>query len=403
MTLLFTAFLLIYAFVIYYVSRVNIVLKVQKYKILPVTQLKYYGYFAVSLSYSIWFFVFLASLLSFKFGFLLVNAAQLFIANSFLLVVISFVVLYKTRPQLKAQRYFERNIRFIMMCVSSIAFIVTILIIASIIFETYKFFHIISPVDFFTSSNWMPQDNLQNPNLGKSFGIMPLLAGTLLITAISLIVATPLGIFSAIFLSEYISTSLRFVFKPVIEMLSGIPTVVYGYFAALYMGPYIRNLGEQLHLDTSSESALAAGIVLGIMIIPYIISLSDDVFRAIPTSIRDASLGLGATKFETITKVVIPAASPGLIGSIMLAFSRAIGETMIVVMASGLTARMTMNPLQSVTTVTAQIVSILTGDQEFGSVKTLAAFALAFTLFCLTLLLNILAQNVMSKHKSQFR
>ena len=403
MTLLFTAFLLIYAFVIYYVSRVNIVLKVQKYKILPVTQLKYYGYFAVSLSYSIWFFVFLASLLSFKFGFLLVNAAQLFIANSFLLVVISFVVLYKTRPQLKAQRYFERNIRFIMMCVSSIAFIVTILIIASIIFETYKFFHIISPVDFFTSSNWMPQDNLQNPNLGKSFGIMPLLAGTLLITAISLIVATPLGIFSAIFLSEYISTSLRFVFKPVIEMLSGIPTVVYGYFAALYMGPYIRNLGEQLHLDTSSESALAAGIVLGIMIIPYIISLSDDVFRAIPTSIRDASLGLGATKFETITKVVIPAASPGLIGSIMLAFSRAIGETMIVVMASGLTARMTMNPLQSVTTVTAQIVSILTGDQEFGSVKTLAAFALAFTLFCLTLLLNILAQNVMNKHKSQFR
>jgi phosphate transport system permease protein len=232
---------------------------------------------------------------------------------------------------------------------------------------------------------------------------MPLLAGTFLITIIALIVSTPIGIFSAVFLSEYVSNKLRFILKPIIEMLSGIPTVVYGYFAALYMGPYIRSAGESWNLDVSSESALAAGVVLGIMIIPYIISLADDMLKSIPANLRDASLALGATKFETIAKIIIPAAKSGLIGAVMLAFSRAIGETMIVTMASGLTARLTANPLNSVTTVTAQIVSILTGDQEFNSIKTLAAFALAFTLFCLTLILNAIAHNVMTKYKSQFR
>jgi len=290
-----------------------------------------------------------------------------------------------------------------MLCISSISFLVTILIISSIIFETYKFFSVISIVDFFTGINWAPQDDISDPDIDKKFGIVPLLVGTFLITIIALIIATPIGIFSALFLSEYVGSNTRFVLKPIIEMLSGIPTVVYGYFAALYMGPFIRGMGEKFGLNVSSESALAAGVVMGIMVIPYIISLADDILKSIPVSIRDASYALGATRFETITKIVIPAAKPGLIGAVMLAFSRAIGETMIVTMASGLMANLTINPLSSVTTVTAQIVSILTGDQEFSSVKTLVAFALAFTLFCLTLILNLLAHNVMSKHKWQFR
>lgn len=403
MILLFAIFLLGCSFLIYQAGKLTAVWHVQKKKILLATQAKYYGYYALSLSYTLAFFIILVAVVLFRFDILISSKIQLFIINIFIVSACAAFALYKIEPTLKAQRLFERNIKFIMMCISSIAFIITVMIICSIIFETYKFFQTISIIDFFTSLTWSPQDNLQDPNLSKKFGIIPLLSGTLLITIIALIVSAPAGILAAVFLSEYVSTELRFYLKPIIEMLSGVPTVVYGYFAALYMGPYIRQVAEGWGFVASSESALAAGVVLGIMIIPYIISLSDDVFKSIPVSIKDASLALGATKFETIARIVVPAAKSGLIGSVMLAFSRAIGETMIVTMASGLTARLTANPFQSVTTVTAQIVSILTGDQEFGSVKTLAAFALAFSLFCITLFLNIIAQNVINKSKRVFR
>jgi phosphate transport system permease protein len=403
MLLSFAIFLIIYAYVVYYLSRFVVVSRFKKSKIHLVAQLKYYGYFVLTFSYTISFFVFLASLLLHKFNLLIQTSAQLFAAGVLEFIFISLVLMCLVKPKIDVRNYFELNVKFIMLCISSISFLVTILIISSIVFETYKFFSIISIVDFFTGINWSPQDDISDPDIGKKFGIVPLLAGTFLITMIALIVATPIGIFSALFLSEYVGSKTRFVLKPIIEMLSGIPTVVYGYFAALYMGPFIRGMGESWGLNVSSESALAAGVVMGIMIIPYIISLADDMLKSIPTSIRDASFALGATKFETITKIVIPAAKPGLIGAVMLAFSRAIGETMIVTMASGLMANLTVNPLNSVTTVTAQIVSILTGDQEFNSVKTLVAFALAFTLFCLTLVLNLLAHNVMTKYKGQFR
>ncbi len=403
MSLSFAVFLVIYAYVVYYLSRFVIVSRFKKSKTHLVAQLKYYGYFVITFSYTISFFIFLAASLFYKLNLLIHSSAQLFMIGVFEFILISLLVMCRINPKLEVRNYFERNVKFIMLCISSVSFLVTILIISSIIFETYKFFSIISIIDFFTGINWSPQDDISDPDIGKKFGIVPLLAGTFLITVIALIVATPIGIFSALFLSEYVGSKTRFVLKPIIEMLSGIPTVVYGYFAALYMGPFIRNMGEKWGLNVSSESALAAGVVMGIMIIPYIISLADDMLKSIPSSIRDASLALGATRFETITKIVIPAAKPGLIGAVMLAFSRAIGETMIVTMASGLMANLTMNPLNSVTTVTAQIVSILTGDQEFNSVKTLVAFALAFTLFCLTLILNLLAHNVMTKYKGQFR
>ncbi len=403
MALLIIIFLMLYAVVVYYVARFVIVLKFKKRKTRLVNQLKYYGYYALTLSYTVSTFIAGILVLLYNLDCLIHTHGQLLIIIVSNYIIISLIVMYATNPELEVRNYFEHNIKLVMLCVSSVSFVITILIIASVLFETYKFFKIVSITDFLTSMHWSPSDDVQNANLGKKFGIIPLLVGTLLITFISLVVATPIGIFSAIFLSEYTDNKLRFLLKPIVEMLSGIPTVVYGYFAALYMGPYIRNVGESYHFTVSSESALAAGIVLGVMVIPYVISLADDMFKSIPDSIREASFALGATKFETIIKIVVPAAKSGLVGAVMLAFSRAIGETMIVTMASGLMARLTFNPLDSVTTVTAQIVSILTGDQEFNNIKTLAAFALAFTLFCLTLILNFFAHNFMIKYQNQFR
>ncbi|KRT58213.1 phosphate ABC transporter permease subunit PstC, partial [endosymbiont of Ridgeia piscesae] len=231
---------------------------------------------------------------------------------------------------------------------------------------------------------------------------IPLFAGTLLISFIAMLVAVPIGLMSAIYLSEYAGRRLRAIAKPVLEILAGIPTVVYGFFAALTVAPFIRNSGGLLGLDVSSESALAAGLVMGIMIIPFVSSLSDDVINAVPQALRDASYGLGATRSETIRQVIIPAALPGIVGGILLAVSRAIGETMIVVMAAGLSANLTANPLQSVTTVTVQIVTLLVGDQEFDSPKTLAAFALGLLLFVVTLVLNLVALHVVRKYREQY-
>ena len=232
--------------------------------------------------------------------------------------------------------------------------------------------------------------------------LVPGLASSLLISAIAMTFASPLGLMSAIYLSEYASERTRGVVKPLLELLAGIPTVVYGFFAALIVAPMLRNGGEQLGFSISSESALAAGLTMGIMIIPLISSLSDDVINAVPQSLRDASFGLGATKSETILRVVLPAATPGIAGSLLLATSRAIGETMIVVMAAGLAANLTLNPFDAVTTVTVQIVTLLTGDQEFDSSKTLAAFALGLVLFIVTLLLNIIALSVVKRFREAY-
>jgi len=235
-----------------------------------------------------------------------------------------------------------------------------------------------------------------------SFGAIPLFAGTMLISFIALCVAVPIGLLAAIYLSEYAGPRVRTVAKPLLEILAGVPTVVYGFFAALVVAPFIRDFGSSLGLSVASESALAAGFVMGIMIIPFVSSLSDDVINAVPQSLRDGALALGATHAETIRKVIFPAALPGIVGGILLAASRAIGETMIVVMAAGLAANLTANPLEAVTTVTVQIVTLLTGDQEFDSPKTLAAFALGLMLFVVTLILNVIALHVVRKYREQY-
>jgi len=235
-----------------------------------------------------------------------------------------------------------------------------------------------------------------------SFGAIPLFVGTLLISFIAMLVAVPVGLMSAVYLAEYASPRVRGLAKPALEVLAGIPTVVYGFFAALTVAPFLRQAGEGVGLEVSSESALAAGLVMGVMIIPFISSLADDVINAVPQSLRDGSLGLGATRSETIKKVIFPAALPGIVSGVLLAVSRAIGETMIVVMAAGLAAKLTANPLDTVTTVTVQIVTLLVGDQEFDSPKTLAAFALGLMLFVVTLTLNFIALRVVKKYREQY-
>ncbi|MHA1598227.1 MAG: phosphate ABC transporter permease subunit PstC, partial [Alphaproteobacteria bacterium] len=277
-------------------------------------------------------------------------------------------------------------------------------IVLSLVFEAVRFFAVVPFSEFLFGLEWSPQTAIREDQVGSSgsFGAVPLFAGTLLISAIALVVATPVGLFSAIYLAEYARPNVRAFIKPSLEILAGIPTVVYGFFAALVFSPILRGTGESMGLDISSESALVAGGVMGMMIIPLISSISDDVINAVPQSLRDGSLGLGATKSETIRKVVLPAALPGIVGGFLLAASRAIGETMIVVMAAGLTANLTANPFQAVTTITVQIVTLLTGDQEFDSAKTLSAFALGLALFVITLFMNVIALAVVRKYREQY-
>lgn len=290
---------------------------------------------------------------------------------------------------------------------SIIAILTTIGIVFSVIFESLRFFAIIPASEFLFGLTWNPQfEGAERAGSGQeglaTYGSVPLFVGTFLISLIALCVSVPIGLFSAVYLSEYANKNERSIFKPLLEILAGIPTVVYGFFAALTVAPLMRNGGSLIGLDVASESALAAGFVMGIMIIPFISSLSDDVINAVPQSLRDAGYGLGSTKNEVITNVIIPAALPGIIASIILAVSRAIGETMIVVMAAGLAANLSFNPLDAVTTVTAQIVTILVGDQEFESAKTLSAFALALTLIVITLILNFYALHVVKKYREQY-
>nr|MDJ0834716.1 phosphate ABC transporter permease subunit PstC [Gammaproteobacteria bacterium] len=292
---------------------------------------------------------------------------------------------------------------FLLLC-SGVAIVTTVGIVLSVLFEALRFFESVSFLDFMFGTTWSPQTAIREDQVGSSgsFGAIPLFVGTMLISAIAMFIAVPVGLLTAIYLSEYASVRFRSIAKPVLEILAGIPTVVYGFFAALTVAPFIREIGQSIGLDVASESALAAGIVMGVMIIPFVSSLSDDVINAVPQAMRDGSLGLGATQSETIKQVIIPAALPGIVGGILLAASRAIGETMIVVMAAGLSARLTVNPLDAVTTVTVQIVTLLTGDQEFDSPKTLAAFALGLMLFVTTLLLNVVALHIVRKYREQY-
>jgi phosphate transport system permease protein len=305
---------------------------------------------------------------------------------------------------LRARNRVETIIAAFMVVASTIAIATTIGIVLSLLFEASRFFDKVPMTDFLFGLEWSPQTALREGQVGGSgaFGLLPLFVGTLLITFIAMCVAVPVGLYSAIYMSEYAGPKMRAIAKPILEILAGIPTVVYGFFAALTVAPFFRNTGEALSLEVSSESALAAGIVIGIMSIPLVSSLSDDVMNSVPQTLRDGAYALGATKSETIKQVVLPAALPGIVGSVLLAVSRAIGETMIVVMAAGLAANLTVNPLEAVTTVTVQIVTLLVGDQEFDSAKTLSAFALGLMLFVVTLTLNVIALRVVRKYREKY-
>ncbi|HKA13852.1 MAG TPA: phosphate ABC transporter permease subunit PstC [Myxococcota bacterium] len=308
------------------------------------------------------------------------------------------------RPALAARVRVEQFLRGVLLLSSTLAILVTIGIVLSLVFETGRFFESVTPREFLFGTEWSPQIALRADQVASSgaFGAVPVFAGTLLITAIAMAVAVPIGLLSAIHMTFYASARARDVLKPLLEILAGVPTVVYGFFAALVVAPAVRSLGTAAGLSVASESALAAGLVMGIMIVPFVSSLSDDAITAVPISLRDGSFGLGATRSETIRLVIIPAALPGIVGGFLLAVSRAIGETMIVVMAAGLAANLSLNPLDAVTTVTVQIVTLLTGDQEFDSPKTLAAFALGLTLFVVTLALNVAALRIVKRYREKY-
>lgn len=310
----------------------------------------------------------------------------------------------RVAPAFTARTRVERIVMWALLLASLIAIITTLGIVASLLWESLRFFSMVNPIDFLFGLKWSPQSAALGYGNKDAFGAVPLFWGTIFIGAIiAMIVAIPLGLMSAIYLTQYAKPHVRKWMKPILEVLAGVPTVVYGYFAALTIAPVLRNFAAAIGIPgASSESALAAGLVMGVMIIPFVSSMADDSIAAVPQSMRDGSLAMGATTSETIRKVLIPAALPGVVGGVLLAVSRAIGETMIVVMAAGLAANLTLNPFASVTTVTTQIVQLLTGDQEFDSAKTLAAFALGLVLFVVTLLLNIVALRVVKRYREAY-
>ena len=310
--------------------------------------------------------------------------------------------LSKIRPDLWARNQVEGFVRYVLITAASIAILTTVGIVLSLIFNTVKFFSIYSATDFFFGLNWAPRFQ------GESdLGILPLMWGTLYISLIALMVAVPIGLFAAIYLSEYASKGVRSIAKPALEVLAGIPTIVYGLFALMTVGPLLKSaFGDGGILDVqwmgSADAAMTAGLVMGIMLIPFVSSLSDDIINAVPQAIRDGSFGLGATKSETIKQVVLPAALPGIVGAVLLAASRAIGETMIVVLGAGAAAQLSLNPFDAMTTVTTRIVAQLTGDTDFASATALVAFALGMTLFVVTLGLNVLALYIVRKYREQY-
>ena len=314
------------------------------------------------------------------------------------------VAMRQVGPACRARNKVEGILGLLLVGSAGVAILTTIGIVLSVLIESIRFFGKVPITEFLFGLKWSPQIAIRPDQVGSTgaFGAVPLMVGTVLISLVAMSVSVPIGLLSAIYLSEYATPHFRAWAKPLLEVLAGIPTVVYGFFAALVVAPFVRGMGMRLGLDVSSESALAAGLVMGVMIIPFVSSLSDDFINAVPQSLRDGAYALGATQSETIKQVVLPAALPGIVGGVLLAVSRSIGETMIVVMAAGLSANMTFNPLQAVTTVTTQIVTLLIGDQEFDSPKTLAAFALGLLLFMVTLGLNILALHIVRKYREQY-
>jgi phosphate transport system permease protein len=311
----------------------------------------------------------------------------------------------RVRPDFRARTRVERAVMACLMIASLVAILTTFGIFVSLVFETIRFFGMVSPVDFLFGTFWSPDpmSNPENPD-GSRYGAIPLFWGTIFIGAIiAMIVAIPLGLMSAIYLTQYADPKLRTWVKPALEILAGVPTVVYGYFAALTVAPAIRDAAFALGMtDASTESALAAGVVMGVMIIPFVSSMADDSIAAVPSAMRDGSYAMGATKSETITRVLFPAALPGIVAGVMLAVSRAIGETMIVVMAASTAANLSLNPLDRMTTVTVQIVKMLTGEGSFDHPATLSAFALGFVLFMVTLALNFVALHVVKRFREAY-
>ena len=304
----------------------------------------------------------------------------------------------RIRPKMRARNVSENFVLTLLIGSSMIAILTTAGIVFSLVFETINFFKMYPASEFFFSTVWNPQFRG-----GSELGILPLLWGTLYISLVALLVAVPIGLMIAIYLADYAGSRLRSFAKPAIEILAGIPTIVYGLFALITVGPFLRDwIAQPLGLGNSSSSVLTAGLVMGVMIIPFVSSLSDDIINAVPQAMRDGSYALGATQSETIKQVILPAALPGIVGAILLAASRAIGETMIVVLGAGAAARLDLNPFEAMTTVTVKIVSQLTGDTEFASPETLVAFALGLTLFVITLGLNVLALYVVRKYREQY-
>lgn len=315
----------------------------------------------------------------------------------------------RIKADFRARQAVEKVMRGLLFTAATISILTTIGIVLSVIFESIRFFKVIPIWDFITGTQWQP-DTAFLIGAGRAdehvapplFGSVPIFAGTFMITLIAMLVALPIGLFSAIYMSEYASHKARGRLKPMLEILAGIPTVVYGFFAAITVSPMIVEIARSFGYEAAYTNALAPGLIMGIMIIPFMSSLSDDVIRAVPESLRDGALALGTTKAETIRHIVLPAAFPGIVSAFLLAVSRAIGETMIVVMAAGLRPNLTMNPLEGMTTVTVKIVEALTGDQEFDAAFTLSAFALGLVLLIATLILNIISTIVVRKFRQRY-
>lgn len=312
-----------------------------------------------------------------------------------------FLARRRITARLRARNEVETVVRWMLIGCSVVAIMTTVGIVASLLAEAIRFFTYVSPIDFFFGTVWNPRFSSVGSGSGD-FGLLPLLWGTIMVAGIAMFVALPIGLMTAIYLSQYASPKVRDTVKPVVEILAGIPTIVYGFFALVTVGPFLASIGQTLGLEIRATSALTAGIVMGIMIIPFISSLSDDIIRQVPRAMRDGSLGLGATKSETIRRVILPAALPGIVGAFLLAVSRAIGETMIVVLAAGNSPYLRLNPGEPVSTVTVTIVNQLTGDTDFASPQSLVAFALGLTLFAMTLVLNVVALYIVRRYREQY-
>jgi len=310
----------------------------------------------------------------------------------------------RVAPRFRARDGVERIVAFLLVLCSLIAILTTLGIVLSLLIESVRFFERVPPQEFLFGLNWEPQIAIRADQVAGAgaFGAVPIFWGTIMVSAVAMFVALPIGILSAIYMAEYATAGVRTVVKPLLEILAGIPTIVYGFFAVLVVSPLLRGFGASIGLDVSPTAAIVPGAVMGIMLIPFISSLSDDALTAVPQAMRDGAAALGATRSETIRQVLLPAALPGIMGGVLLAVSRAVGETMIVVMAAGLTATLSLNPLDGVTTTTVQIVTLLIGDTEFDSPKTLAAFGLGLVLFLSTMLLNIVALRTVKRYREQY-